>query len=72
MAEPGYHHSQHTKYTLAECQALIGRRGSLTLTGTFVSAMEADAGVFIVLELDEHLGFNESIGGDLELFEVED
>lgn len=72
MAEPGYHHSQRTKYGLADLVGLIGKRGSLTLTGTFVNAYEHDAGAFITLKIDEHLGFHASIGGDLELFEVED
>lgn len=72
MADPTYHHSQRTKFTLAEVEAAVGKRATLVLEGTIIKARQTDAGSMVVFEPDERFGFGEiALGGDLELFDVE-
>jgi hypothetical protein len=70
MAE--YHHSQRTRFTLEECEASVGKRAKLVLTGTITEARSHENGDFVMFEADERFGFSVPIGGDLELFEVTD
>lgn len=70
---PDYDAANRTTHTLAECNAVVGKRASITLTGTIVSAMEHNAGPFVELEVDPRWGFDPGfkLGMDLEAFNVE-
>lgn len=59
---------------LADCEAAVGKRARLVLTGTIVSADERENGGFVYFELDERWGFPEGtkMGMDLEAFEIEE
>jgi hypothetical protein len=59
---------------LPEAKAVVGKRGSLTLTGEFTEAGISTNGVFVKFKLDERWGFppNFEMVMDLDPFEVEE
>ena len=71
MADPTYHHSQRSRFSVEEARTKIGKRATFTLEGLIVEVRDLPAGPCVVFAPDERFGFGESIGGDLELFEVE-
>lgn len=58
----------------ADCEAAVGKRARLVLTGEIVDADERENGAFVYFELDERWGFpaGTKMGMDLEAFEIED
>jgi hypothetical protein len=68
-----YEARRRTTRTLAECEAAVGKRASITLTGRIVEAGESSCGGFVKFELDERWGFlpGYRLVMDLDPFEVE-
>lgn len=52
-----YDAAQRTDCSRAECEAAVGRRATLTLTGTIIEARESEAGPHVVFEIDSRWGF---------------
>lgn len=46
-----------SKVSLDEARAVVGKRASLTLTGTIVDAGELAGGTLVTFELDSRFGF---------------
>lgn len=69
---------KRTDATREECEAAIGKRATLTLTGVIKDVEERDAGPFVKFSVDHRWGFALSedrpftIGLDLEAVEVQD
>lgn len=67
-----YDAKQETKKTLADCEAAVGKRASITLTGTITEAGESSNGAFVRFEIDKRWGFPQTrLVMDLDPFEVE-
>lgn len=65
-----YDAANPTLYTLAECEAAVGRRATLVLTGQIVEARVGDEGPFVMFAPDERFGFGQfRLGIDLEALE---
>jgi hypothetical protein len=75
-----YDSFEPSQKTLEECQAAVGKRVTLSLTGTVVEAGETEGvGSWVKMRVDERWGFRGSepgsslvIGMDLDAFEVEE
>lgn len=73
MSKASYHHSQRTRFSVAEAAEAIGKRARITLEGRIVEVRNMDAGACVVFAVDERFGFGDTkLGGDLELFDVEE
>lgn len=55
-----YDARNRTARTSEECKAAVGRRATLTLTGTIIEAREHEAGPHVVFEIDERWGLMQS------------
>lgn len=63
-----YHHNNPTRFTHAECEAAVGERVTLVLTGTIVEARVSEKGSFVMFAADERWGFEHKLGFDLDAF----
>lgn len=52
-----YDASDPSGYTLEECEAAIGRRATLSLTGRIIAAGQSSTGPYVKFELDPRWGF---------------
>jgi hypothetical protein len=68
-----YDAAKRSEKTSAECQAAVGKRATLTLTGTIVDTGEAGAGNWVKFEIDERWGFGDrALVMDLDPFEIQE
>lgn len=58
-----YNHNDKSHFSLEECEDAIGKRFTLPLTGTVISAGESSSGPYVVFEVDECWGFGETTYG---------
>lgn len=67
---PEYNAADRTQATHEECEAAIGRRATLSLTGTITEMGSSEAGHWVKFVVDERWGFGElGLIMDLEAFE---
>lgn len=67
-----YNAENPTAFTREQCDAAVGKRVSLTLTGKVVKARESGLGPYVVVEIDQRFGLPDRLGMDLDAFEVLD
>lgn len=67
-----YDHNNPTRFTKEECEAAVGKKATLPLTGHIIEAGEGDAGPFVRFQIDDRFGFESLVLGlDLDALEVE-
>jgi hypothetical protein len=73
LRDPSYAAGEPSKFGLSACEAAVGQRATLTLTGTIVEAGESTAGAFVKFLVDPRWGFGDDfrLVMDLDVFEVE-
>ena len=66
-----YDHNNPSRFTLADADAAVGKRATVTLTGTIVKSCQSEAGPYVKFLIDERWGFGRhELGMDLDAFEV--
>lgn len=67
-----YDHKNATRHTLADCEAAVGQRFTLTLSGTIDGVEVSPSGPFVRAMVDERWGFGEDfvLGIDLDALEL--
>lgn len=71
IADASYNHENPSRFTRAECESVVGRKATITLTGYIVSAEESDTGPFVRFQPDGRFGFGDfRFGIDLDAITV--
>ena len=71
-----YDASNQSQATLADCESVVGKPATLTLTGIIYRAGESGSGAYVALKVDDRWGLGTperpfALVMDLEAFEVE-
>jgi hypothetical protein len=65
-----YDHRRPTEKTMAECEAAVGKRKILALTGVVNEVRSGPDGPFVMFQPDERWGFEKwRVGVDLDIFD---
>lgn len=69
-----YDAKNDTRAKPEDCEAAVGKRATLPLTGRIVETRTSNNGCFVMFEIDERWGFapGQKFGLDLEAFEIQE
>jgi hypothetical protein len=71
IADGSYDSESPSKFTLDDCNSVVGRKATLTLSGYIVEAHESSAGPFVKFQPDDRFGFGDfRFGIDLDALTV--